>query len=143
MIDVNITEEEYDRVSEALDNISCSCDLDEDYEEWWDIAKESITESFEGLERVQTYRTYAAWEEQINSMLSENPNIAKGIIKALTSAMKDYAKHIELTYGIDEEFYNLSEEERDELYDNEAAELKEVYDDCLQSANEEYGKYEV
>mgnify|MGYP000103980141 CR=1 FL=1 len=143
MIDVNITEEEYDRVSEALDNISCSCDLDEDYEEWWDIAKESITESFEGLERVQTYRTYAAWEEQINSMLSENPNIAKGLIKALTTAVKEYSDYIELNYGIDEDYYELSEEEREELYDTEAAELKEVYDDCLQSASDEYRKYEV
>lgn len=130
MIDVRITDEAYDRMNEALGEIEESCDTNEIYTEWYDIAQMCIVEILEDLDDLQIYRTCAAFEEYVRDKVDTELNKAKGIAKSLEAALIDYVnskdKFITAECNLDDDDYDSSE----------AVQLKSVFLECCNSATE-------
>lgn len=129
MMDINISEESFERVLLATENIKECCDIKELYTEWSDSAQEFISESFENLDDNQIYMTYAAWE----SFISDNKdiNLAKGLVLALRVCINEYI-HLKEMFILE---CNLDPND-DDYYDTEAVILKKAFEECLECANE-------
>ena len=75
-----ISEESYERVTEILENIGYACDVEEEYEEWEDVARSSFASVLDELDTNQFDMTCAAISESIHDEYFEgNENYAKGI----------------------------------------------------------------
>lgn len=73
-----ISEESYERVTEILEDIGYACDVEEEYEEWEDVARSSFASVLDELDTNQFDMTCAAISESIHDEYSEgNENYAR------------------------------------------------------------------
>ena len=72
-----ISEESYERVTEILEDIGYACDVEEEYEEWEDVARSSFASVLDELDTNQFDMTCAAISESIHDEYFEGN--AKGI----------------------------------------------------------------
>jgi hypothetical protein len=130
MIIDKITNESFERVESAINEIKACCDVESDYSEWYDIAQECIVQSFEDLNDRQIHMTYAAWERYIND--DENRNFVCGIAKAMIAAVEELLR-------FKQEFIDECWEKYEDLYDASYA-LAEIniLEKCLKAANKFY-----
>ena len=131
-----ISEESYERVTEILEDIGYACDVEEEYEEWEDVARSSFASVLDELDTNQFDMTCAAISESIHDEYFEgNENYAKGIRTAFYGYLierrdyldfyEDYDKP-ELSDDADEN--EISEyEEKMEVYNR-----KKEYSDCVE-----------
>ena len=131
-----ISEESYERVTEILEDIGYACDVEEEYEEWEDVARSSFASVLDELDTNQFDMTCAAISESIHDEYFEgNENYAKGIRTAFYGYLierrdyldfyEDYDKP-ELSDDADEnEIFEY--EERLEVYNR-----KKEYSGCVE-----------
>ena len=139
-----ISEERYERVNEILEDIGYACDVEEEYEEWEDVARSSFASVLDELDTNQFDMTCAAISESIHDEYSEgNENYAKGIRTAFSGYLcerrdyldfyEDYDKP-ELPDDADEN--EISEyEEKMEVYNR-----RKEYSGCVEKWIAEIGK---
>lgn len=139
-----ISEESYERVTEILEDIGYACDVEEEYEEWEDVARSSFASVLDELDTNQFDMTCAAISESIHDEYSEgNENYAKGIRTAFSGYLcerrdylyfyEDYDKP-ELPDDADEN--EISEyEEKMEVYNR-----RKEYSGCVEKWIAEIGK---
>jgi len=130
MIIDKITDESFDRVELAINEIKACCDVGSDYSEWYDIAQECVVQSFEDLNDRQIRMTYAAWERYVYD--DEDNNFVCGVAKALVAAVEEL-----LQFKCS--FVDECSEKYEDLYDPAyaLAEIK-VLEKCLKAANKFY-----
>lgn len=84
-----ISDESYERVREAVDDIKCCCEIEDDYMEWEDIASFSIMAFLEALDEDQLKMTVAAFREYSWDIEDDNPNFSNGILTALDRCLRE------------------------------------------------------
>lgn len=139
-----ISDESYERVTEILEDIGYACDIDDEYEEWEDVARSSFASVLDELDTNQFDMTCAAVKERIVDEYAEgNENYAKGIRTAFYGYLcerrdyldfyEDYDKP-ELSDDADEN--EISEyEEKMEVYNR-----KKEYSECVEKWIDEIRK---
>jgi len=80
---LRISDESYDRVRDIIEDIGYCCEVDDDYNEWEDIAASSMAGFLDELDLEQLEMTVAALEEYIIDTADSNINMAMGIKTAL------------------------------------------------------------
>ena len=113
-----ISEESYERVTEILEDIGYACDVEEEYEEWEDVARSSFASVLDELDTNQVDMTCAAISES-------SPD-------AYFAGSECYAK------GIRTAFYGYLIERRDYLDFYEDYDKPELPDDADENEIFEY-----
>lgn len=121
----NISSESYERVSEAIEEIKNCCEIEDDYEEWYDIAQECMQQCFESLDDNQIEMTYAAWMECLDN--TEDINFTSGVVCALEMCFEEM---ISLKEGFIAEC-ELDEDENENYDTSEAVSIKASFEKCL------------
>lgn len=121
---LRISDESYERVQNAVEDINCCCATEDDYNEWEDIAASSIAGFIDSLNDEQLAMTCAAFREYIIDTEESNINFAMGIKTALARALREMLEYIGDVYD---------EEENDE--EDTAAELVSVIKKELNNIN--------
>lgn len=139
-----ISDESYERVTEILEDIGYACDVEEEFEEWEDVARSSFASVLDEVDTNQFDMTCAAIKERIVDEYAEgNENYAKGIRTAFYGYLcerrdyldfyEDYDKP-ELSDDADE--IEISEyEEKMEVYNR-----KKEYSECVEKWIDEIRK---
>ena len=78
-----ISDESYERVRAAVDDIKCCCDIEDDYIEWEDIVAYSIMAFLQALDEELLKMTVAAFNEYAWDIEYNDSNFASGILAAL------------------------------------------------------------
>lgn len=139
-----ISEESYERVTEILEDIGYACDVEEEYEEWEDVARSSFASVLDELDTNQFDMTCAAISESIHDEYFEgNENYAKGIRTAFYGYLIERRDYLDFYEDYDKP------ELPDDADENEVSEYEEkleVYNrrkecsDCVEKWIEEIGK---
>ena len=75
-----ISDESHERVTEILEDIGYACDVEEEFEEWEEVARSSFASVLDELDTNQFDMTCAAIKERIvDEYAEDNDNYAKGI----------------------------------------------------------------
>ena len=75
-----ISDESYERVEVILEDIGYACDIEEEYQEWEDVARSSFATVMDELDSNQFDMTCSAIRERIiDEYDNGNENYAKGI----------------------------------------------------------------
>ena len=83
-----ISDESYERVRDAVADIKCCCETEDDYMEWEDIASFSIMAFLEALDENQLKMTVAAFREYAWDIEDEDSNLSQGILTALDRCLR-------------------------------------------------------
>lgn len=86
---LRISDESYDRVRDIIEDIGHCCEVDDDYNEWEDIAASSMSSFLDELDLEQLEMTVAALEEYIIDTADTDMNIAIGIKTALARYIRE------------------------------------------------------
>lgn len=84
-----ISDESYERVRAAVEDIRCCCEIEDDYMEWEDIASFSIMAFLEALDEDQLKMTVAAFREYAWDIEDDDPNFSNGILTALDRCLRE------------------------------------------------------
>lgn len=84
-----ISDESYERVRDAVADIKCCCETEDDYMEWEDIASFSIMSFLEALDEDQLKMTVAAFREYAWDIEDEDSNLSQGILTALDRCLRE------------------------------------------------------
>ena len=95
--------ESHERVINAVDDIKCCCEINDDFHQWSDVASSSIQSFLDDLSPKQLDNTCGAFMEYIEETTSETPNLAQGIKEALTICLKEMIDYIGNVPETDEE----------------------------------------
>lgn len=91
---LRISDESYERVQNAIEDISYCCVTEDDYNEWEDIAASSIEGFIDSLNDEQLAMTCAAFREYIIDTENSDLNLAMGIKNALARALREMLDYI-------------------------------------------------
>ena len=86
---MSINAESMDRVQVALDDIMAGCEVEDDFNEWEDVASSSVSAVLEELNEDQTEMTCAAFRRYISNTAGTNRNLALGVRAALIRALEE------------------------------------------------------
>lgn len=86
---LKITDESYERVQDIIEDIGYCCEVEDDYEQWEDIAASSMAGFFDDLDYEQIEMTVAALEEYIIDTADTDMNMAMGIKTALARYIRE------------------------------------------------------
>lgn len=86
---LRISDESYDRVRDIIEDIGYCCEVDDDYNEWEDIAASSMAGFLDDLDYEQVEMTVAALEEYIIDTADTDMNMAMGIKTALARYLRE------------------------------------------------------
>ena len=112
---MNIHAESMERVQTALDDIIAGCEVEDDFNEWEDVASSSVSAVLEELDNDQTEMTCVAFRRYITNSVRTSRNLALGVRAALIRALEETLDY----YGEPEE---PDEDEEDfEEYDSDIA----------------------
>lgn len=78
-----ISDESYERVRAAVEDIRCCCEIEDDYMECEGIASFSIMFFLEALDEDQLRMTVAAFKEYVWDIEVDDENFSNGILMAL------------------------------------------------------------
>ena len=106
-----ISNESYERVQSAIEDIGYCCATEDDYTEWEDIAASSIGAFIEALNDVQLEMTCAAFREYINETAETDLNMAMGVKTALARAIREMLETIDFEAPV------IDEDDEDEEYE--------------------------
>lgn len=84
-----ISDESYERVRAAVEDIKCCCEIENDYMEWEDIAAYSIMAFMEALDEEQLKMTVSAFNEYAWDIKDDDPNFASGVLTALERCLRE------------------------------------------------------
>ena len=91
---LRISDESYERVQNAIEDINCCCVTEDDYNEWEDIAASSIAGFIDSLNDEQLAMTCAAFREYIIDTEDSDLNLAMGIRTALARSLREMLDYI-------------------------------------------------
>ncbi len=91
---LRISDESYERVQNAIEDINCCCVTEDDYNEWEDIAASSIAGFIDSLNDEQLAMTCAAFREYIIDTEDSDLNLAMGIRTALARSLREMLEYI-------------------------------------------------
>lgn len=107
---LRISDESYDRVRDIIEDIGYCCEVDDDYNEWEDIAASSMAGFLDELDLEQLEMTVAALEEYIIDTADSNINMAMGIKTALERYFRERLEFLDI-YVIPDVKLSLNEDE--------------------------------
>lgn len=91
---LRISDESYESVQNAVEDINCCCVTEDDYNEWEDIAASSIAGFIDSLNDEQLAMTCAAFREYIIDTEDSDLNLAMGIRTALARSLREMLEYI-------------------------------------------------
>lgn len=107
---LKITDESYERVQDIIEDIGYCCEVDDDYNEWEDIAASSMSSFLDELAPEQLEMTVSALEEYIIDTADSNINMAMGIKTALERYFRERLEFLDI-YVIPDVKLSLDEDE--------------------------------
>ena len=120
---LRISDESYERVQDIIEDIGYCCEVDDDYNEWEDIAASSMSSFLDELDLEQLEMTVAALEEYIIDTADSNINMAMGIKTALGRYIRERLEFLDI-YVIPD--VKLSLDEGEDFDDTDTAVLVNV-----------------
>ena len=107
---LRISDESYERVQNIIEDIGYCCEVEDDYEQWEDIAASSMAGFLDDLNYEQVEMTVAALEEYIIDTADTDMNMAMGIKTALARYIRERLDFLD-TYVIPDVKLGLDEDE--------------------------------
>ncbi len=107
---LRISDESYERVQDIIEDIGYCCEVDDDYNEWEDIAASSMSSFLDELDLEQLEMTVSALEEYIIDTADSNINMAMGIKTALGRYIRERLEFLDI-YVIPDVKLSLDEDE--------------------------------
>ena len=107
---LRISDESYERVQDIIEDIGYCCEVEDDYEQWEDIATSSMAGFLDDLDYEQVEMTVAALEEYIIDTADTDMNMAMGIKTALARYIRERLDFLDIhvipdvKLGLDEDF---------------------------------------
>ena len=86
---LRISDESYERVQDIIEDIGYCCKVEDNYEQWEDIATSSMAGFLDDLDYEQIEMTVAALEEYIIDTADTDMNMAMGIKTALARYIRE------------------------------------------------------
>lgn len=96
---LRISDESYERVQNAIEDLGYCCELEDDYEQWEDIAASSMASFLDDLDAEQFEMTVAAFIEYITDKADEDMNMAMGVKTALARYIRERLEYLD-TYVV-------------------------------------------
>ena len=131
-----ISDESYERVTEILEDIGYACDVEEEYEEWEDVARSSFASVLDELDTNQFDMTCAAISESIHDEYFEgNENYAKGIRTAFYGYLTERRDYLDFYEDYDKpELHDDADENEISEYEEkmEVYNRKKEYSECVE-----------
>ena len=118
---LRISDESYERVQDIIEDIGYCCEVEDDYNEWEDIAASSMASFLDDLAPEQLEMTVAALEEYIVD--STDMNMAMGIKTALERYFRERLEFLDIYVVPD---VKLSLDEDEDFEDTDTAFLVKV-----------------
>lgn len=107
---LRISDESYERVQDIIEDIGYCCEVEDDYEQWEDIAASSMAGFLDDLDYEQVEMTVAALEEYIIDTADTDMNMAMGIKTALARYLRERLDFLD-TYVVPNVKLGLDEDE--------------------------------
>lgn len=107
---LRISDESYERVQNIIEDIGYCCEVEDDYEQWEDIAASSMAGFLDDLDYEQVEMTVAALEEYIIDTADTDMNMAMGIKTALARYLRERLDFLD-TYVVPDVKLSLDEDE--------------------------------
>lgn len=107
---LRISDESYERVQDIIEDIGYCCEVEDDYEQWEDIAASSMAGFLDDLDYEQVEMTVAALEEYIIDTADTDVNMAIGIKTALARYIRERLDFLD-TYVVPDVKLSLDEDE--------------------------------
>lgn len=120
---LRISDESYDRVRDIIEDIGYCCEVDDDYNEWEDIAASSMSSFLDELDSEQLEMTVSALEEYIIDKANDDMNMAMGIKTALGRYFRERLEFLDIYVVPD---VKLSLDEDEDFNDTDTARLVNV-----------------
>lgn len=120
---LRISDESYERVQDIIEDIGYCCEVDDDYNEWEDIAASSMASFLDELAPEQLEMTVFALEEYIIDTADSNINMAMGIKTALGRYFRERLEFLDIYVVPD---VKLSLDEDEDFNDTDTARLVNV-----------------
>lgn len=92
---MKISDESYERVENILEDIGYACEVEDEFEEWEDVARPSFETFLDDLDTEQFDMTCEAIIERIND--EDNENYAKGIRAAFVGYLEERLDYLAVT----------------------------------------------
>lgn len=131
-----ISEESYERVTEIFEDIGYSCETEDDFEEWEEVARASFATVLDELDTERFDMTCAAVKEKIGEHFEDREeNFARGIRAAFDGYLCERRDYLDFSEEYDRpELSEDADEYEISQYEEEMerfAEKKE-YNDCVE-----------
>ena len=120
---LRISDKSYERVQDLIEDIGYCCEVEDDYDQWEDIAASSMAGFLDDLDAEQLEMTVAALEEYIIDTADTDMNMAMGIKIALTRYIRERLDFLDIHVIPD---VKLSLDEDEDFEDTEVAYLVNV-----------------
>ena len=120
---LRISDESYERVQDIIEDIGYCCEVEDNYEQWEDIAASSMAGFFDDLDYEQIEMTVAALEEYIIDTADTDMNMAMGIKTALARYIRERLDFLDIHVIPD---VKLSLDEDEDFEDTDTAFLVNV-----------------
>lgn len=120
---LRISDESYERVQDIIEDIGYCCEVEDDYEQWEDIAASSMAGFLDDLDYEQVEMTVAALEEYIIDTADTDMNMAMGIKTALARYIRERLDFLDIHVIPD---VKLSLDEDEDFEDTDMAFLVNV-----------------
>ena len=120
---LRISDESYERVQDIIEDIGYCCEVEDDYEQWEDIAASSMAGFLDDLDYEQVEMTVAALEEYIIDTADIDMNMAMGIKTALARYIRERLDFLDIHVIPD---VKLSLDEDEDFEDTDTAFLVNV-----------------
>lgn len=120
---LRISDESYERVQDIIENIGYCCEVEDNYEQWEDIAASSMAGFLDDLDYEQVEMTVAAMQEYIIDIADTDMNMAMGIRTALARYIRERLDFLDIHVIPD---VKLSLDEDEDFEDTDTAFLVNV-----------------
>lgn len=120
---LRISDESYERVQDIIEDIGYCCEVEDDYEQWEDIAASSMAGFLDDLDYEQVEMTVAAMQEYIIDIADTDMNMAMGIKTALARYIRERLDFLDIHIIPD---VKLSLDEDEDFEDTDTAFLVNV-----------------
>ena len=120
---LRISDESYERVQNIIEDIGYCCEVEDDYEQWEDIAASSMAGFLDDLDYEQVEMTVAALEEYIIDTADTDMNMAMGIRTELARYIRERLDFLDIHVIPD---VKLSLDEDEDFEDTDTAFLVNV-----------------
>lgn len=107
---LRISDESYERVQNIIEDIGYCCEVEDDYEQWEDIAASSMAGFLDDLDYEQIEMTVAAMQEYIIDIADTDMNMAMGIRIAVARYIRERLDFLD-TYVVPDVKLSLDEDE--------------------------------